>query len=292
MFPVFQILGSFVSIYSHAFWTLLLPPSPQPKSFHKMTHAVSSFCHQKGIGIIFYLKDTIVLVHSFEEAFQHWDYVMSLMSTLSFLSNLEKCDLAHSESFMFLGSWDTTMHGVSLTEEKVSVLQAAACLLLAANSVSCWDVQKFLGSSNLQDHEPDSNLDPFSAVSSRSTNDHLIVTGAVICQQRSERICHGRLQCFTKLLVPPTPKVTIATDALCKEWGSVWGADQLAGQWEQACRDHINVLELPTIFLAVWAWAPCLHGKVVTLHCDNRSAITYIIEEGGTHLATLLRRAS
>lgn len=90
-----------------------------PRLFTILTRVITHFCRAHGIRIIFYLDDTIIMARSRTVVIQHQDFVMQLLKRLGSLINLEKSDLAPSQSFCFLGLlWDTRSLSVSLTEEK------------------------------------------------------------------------------------------------------------------------------------------------------------------------------
>lgn len=67
-------------------------------------------------------------------------------SSLGSIINLERLDLNSTKAPIFLGlHWDWALHSVALIEGKYSKLQSSAKRSLRPTTVSCWDVQKFLG---------------------------------------------------------------------------------------------------------------------------------------------------
>ena len=84
-------------------------------------------------------------------------------------------------------------------------------------------------------------------------------------------------------LTPPLPTTTITTDACSTGWGAQWLGASLAGQWSRAeTRLHINALELQAAINAIKTWGPELRGQVVGLQADNKTAVAYLLREGGT----------
>lgn len=117
-----------------------------PRISTKLMLAISWYCRQHGIRIIFYLHDTIIFAQTHDLAIAHRDFVMNLLKKLGFNINLEKSDLAPAKRFTFLGLvWDSASHSLALTEENISKPQCGAQHLLEA---SCQEVQSFLGLSN------------------------------------------------------------------------------------------------------------------------------------------------
>lgn len=261
--------------------------SSAPRLFTKLMRVISWYCHQKGICIIFYLDDTVILARSRTQAIEHRNAVMSLLRKLGFLINLEKSDLAPTRQFTFLGLlWDSVMHSVTLTEEKCSKLHCGAQRLLRSHSVTCRTVQKFLGLTNFAAFAV-----PRARLHSRSLQcdfSHVYkspIHASRICPLSETTLLDLRwwldLPIYSKPLSPPLPSLAIATDASRTGRGASWGEHQLAGTWDSRESDHINVLELRAVFIALQQWAPRFRGHTVAIHCDNRMAMSCILKEGG-----------
>lgn len=68
----------------------------------------------------------------------------------------------------------------------------------------------------------------------------------------------------------PSHRETITTDS-CLSGQDCWG------QWSaQDPRDHINVLELGSVHLALWNFLPYLKGKHVLVRSDSTSPVFHI----------------
>lgn len=120
-----------------------------PQLFTILTHAITHFCHQRGICIILYFDDTI-MAHSHTKISEYQDFVMALMHHLGFLINLEKSDLSPAQCFTFLGlCWDTTCLSVAFMEEKVTKIQSLGIVSLGDKAEPpCRKIQHFLGRTN------------------------------------------------------------------------------------------------------------------------------------------------
>ncbi len=87
-----------------------------------------------------------------------------------------------------------------------------------------------------------------------------------------------------KNLLPPSPDFTIATDSSEFGWGGVSAGQRISGHWAPAERaKHINFLELKAILLSLKAFFKDTTDAHVLIHSDNRTAISYINKQGGTH---------
>lgn len=91
-----------------------------------------------------------------------------------------------------------------------------------------------------------------------------------------------------KPMHPPTPSEFVTTDASKAGWGATWGNHTVSGSWHQETPAHINWLELRAIFFAFKEWAPLLRGKTVAVQSDNKTAVAYIMREGGTRSRCLM----
>lgn len=80
----------------------------------------------------------------------------------------------------------------------------------------------------------------------------------------------------------------MAMDASQSGWGDTCGHQVLSSLWPLNCSLHINALELQALLLALKYWFPSLRGQVVVLNLDNRTAVAYILQEGGMCSAQLL----
>lgn len=202
--------------------------------FTKWTQTITDFCLHLGIRIIYYLDDLIIMARSREMALQHCNFVLSFLAHLRFLLNLEKTDLALAQCFTFLGlCWDTHCGEVALTSEKVTELQSLALAFLALPLCSVWKLLRFLGGTN------------FVAFA---------VPLAWLCSHELQRVFYNRphdcfrwcilsegawaefhwwqgLSLIAKPLVPPTPMVSMATEASCSGWGVTCSQCWLACQW-------------------------------------------------------------
>ena len=85
-----------------------------------------------------------------------------------------------------------------------------------------------------------------------------------------------------KLIVSPTPKSVIQSDASKKGWGAYCQKVSTGGQWSlQESKLRINVLELLTIKLALLTFSKMFNLSLVHFQVDNMSAFSYLMKMGG-----------
>ena len=90
----------------------------------------------------------------------------------------------------------------------------------------------------------------------------------------------------------PSRHEVVVTDASLSGWGAVWQHRAVRGLWSAPHRtQHINVLELRAIYLALNQFLPYLRGRHVLVRCDNKSAVYNVNHQGGTRSAQSLQVA-
>ena len=95
------------------------------------------------------------------------------------------------------------------------------------------------------------------------------------------------------LWTPPTPTLHITTDASQTAYGGHMGTLTFQGVWNtQQLAKHINWKELKAIHLALLHWQEHIQYQSLMIHSDNMSALAFLRHQGGTHsweLFTLAR---
>ena len=90
-----------------------------PRVFTSLTQPILFLCHCKGLHIVIYLDDILVLVCSKLAGKWAHLFLCSLLVHLGLHINFSKSDLHLSQSFTFLGlCWDTVCMSVSLPPDK------------------------------------------------------------------------------------------------------------------------------------------------------------------------------
>uniref|UniRef100_UPI0037E7B013 uncharacterized protein n=1 Tax=Semicossyphus pulcher TaxID=241346 RepID=UPI0037E7B013 len=81
----------------------------------------------------------------------------------------------------------------------------------------------------------------------------------------------------------PSRREVVVTNASPSGWGAVWQRRAVRGLWSaQEAAEHINVLELRAIHLALRNFLPYLRGRHVLIRSDNKSAVYHVNGQGGT----------
>ena len=106
-------------------------------------------CHCKGLHIVIYLNDILVLVCSKQVGKWAHLFLCSFLVHLGLHINFLKSDLCLSQTFTFLGlCWDTVPMSVSLPPDKLADIQQLAVSLLWTTHGTVCKVMSFLGKAN------------------------------------------------------------------------------------------------------------------------------------------------
>ena len=79
------------------------------------------------------------------------------------------------------------------------------------------------------------------------------------------------------------PELLLYSDASLVGWGAHLLDQHVSGLWtEQERQEHINLLELKAVYLALQAFQHRVAHQSVALMCDNSTVVAYVNKQGGT----------
>ena len=248
-----------------------------PRVFTSLTKPILFLCHHKGLHIVIYLDDILVLVHSKWAGKRAHLVLCSLLVRLGLHINFSKSDLCLSQSFTFLGlCWDTVHMSVSLPPDKLAKIQQLALALLWTPHATVHKVMSFLGKANF------------------CTNGHSQLQ-CLCCVIQSDMLSvyHSPTQLFSRVHFSPSslhqlerlaklqqspvplqfllPDVVIATDATPTYWAFYFQGSGLplsvSGTWSGSLsRAHLpcrNIRLLQSCYVewpsaSLVRWLPCI----------------------------------
>ena len=254
-----------------------------PRVFMSLTKPILFLCHHKGLHIVIYLDDILVLACS--KWVMVYSFLCSLLVRLGLHINFSKSDLCLSQSFTFLGlCWDTVYMLVSLPPDKLADIQQLAISLLRTAHVTVCKVMSFLGKANF------------------CTNGHSQLCCLFhVIQSDMLSVYHSPMQLFSHVhfsisslhelqwladlqqspipLQFPLPHVVIATAATPTHWAFYFQRSGLPlsvnGTWSGSCVGLIlpcrNFMLLPSCCLgwpstSLVRWLPCIWITVLLRH--------------------------
>lgn len=124
-----------------------------PRVFKKLLKPVLSILRQRGIRLIVYLDDILLMAPSVEQVLQHAASTLNLLEGLGFTVNYLKSVLVPSQQMEFLGSLVNSLDlSLSLPRDKIRKIQSKCQDLLNTPVTTVRELSKFLGllSSSIQ----------------------------------------------------------------------------------------------------------------------------------------------
>jgi ribonuclease HI len=95
----------------------------------------------------------------------------------------------------------------------------------------------------------------------------------------AEGKCHDRVP-----LASPVPSLALFTDASLQGWGAYMEGQTVSWMWSSTLqKDHINLLEMRAVLLALSHFKLCLESLSIVLATDNTTVVAYLKNQGGTH---------
>ena len=272
-----------------------------PQVFTRVFATISDWAHTKGIRLLRYLDDWLILAHSKEELRRHVRDLLQLCHDLGIVINREKSELEPSQRSTYLGMLIDSVQGKAFpTDVRLSNLKDLAAVFLREEELPARDWQVLLGHmSSLERLVPLGRLRmrpiQWQLKSCWSAARHPPTYPVPITQAVRDSISWWVDDDNTTKGVPlhlPAPDVRLFTDASKEGWGAHLHDSLLSGVWTEEEQDlHINVLEMKAVVLALSSFQDRLVGQRVALMTDNSTVVAYVNKQGGTVSRTLCEMA-
>ena len=294
--PSSRMLLRFVSNDTvYQFKVLCFGLSTAPQVFTRVFAAVSSWAHARGIRLLRYLDDLLILSTLRIKTRQHVDQLLSLCRSLSLVINTEKSDLSPSRSVEYLGMViDTVSARAFHTEARIQKFLSLARKFLAQPSPPARRWQMLLG--HMLSLE---KLVPRSRFRMRSLQWHLKSNWSTetnpphLPLPRSRQVDRDISWWMTRNHLfrggggggtpPHPPELRLYSDSFRSGWGAHLLDHSASGLWsDQETSLHINILEMKTLFLALQTFRDVITNQRVTAMCDNSTVVAYVCKQGGT----------
>ena len=276
----------------YQFKALCFGLSTAPQVFTRVFAAVSAWAHARGIRLLRYLDDWLVLSSSEKKAKESIRELLSVCRTLGIVINEKKSDLVPSQSAKYLGMTIDTGAGKvfpSLARVEKFLTVAERFCSMQSPQAQLWQV--VLG--HLASLE---RLVPHGRLRMRSLQWHLKSQWSpesdppslpVALPEEARRDLSWWMV-RDHLLVgvrfgTPAPDLHLYSDASSSGWGAHLLDQNVSGVWSaQEKLLHINLLEMKALFLALQAFQEDVAGHHVTAMCDNSTVVAYVNKQGGT----------
>ena len=276
----------------YQFKALCFGLSTAPQVFTRVFAAVSAWAHSRGIRLLCYLDDWLVLSSSEKKAKESIRELLSLCRTLGIVINKKKSDLVPSQSAKYLGMTIDTGAGKvfpSLARVEKFLTVAERFCSMQSPPAQLWQV--ILG--HLASLE---RLVPHGRLRMRSLQWHLKMhwspesdpPSLPVALPEEARRDLSWWMVRDHLLVgvrfgTPAPDLHLYSDASSSGWGAHLLDQNVSGVWSaQEKLLHINLLEMKALFLGLQAFQEDVASHHVTAMCDNSTVVAYVNKQGGT----------
>ena len=276
----------------YQFKALCFGLSSAPQVFTRVFAAVSAWAHSRGIRLLRYLDDWLVLSSSEKKAKESIGELLSLCRTLGIGINEKKSDLVPSQSAKYLGMTIDTGAGKvfpSLARVEKFLTVAERFCSMQSPPAQLWQV--ILG--HLASLE---RLVPHGRLRMRSLQWHLKMhwspesdpPSLPVALPEEARRDLSWWMVRDHLLVgvrfeTPAPDLHLYSDASSSGWGAHLLDQNVSGVWSaQEKLLYINLLEMKALFLGLQAFQDDVAGHHVTAMCDNSTVVAYVNKQGGT----------
>ena len=286
---------------SYQFRALCFGLSTAPQVFTRVMALVSGVAHKRGIRILRYLDDWLIMASSPQACLQSKDFILGICVQLGIVVNMEKSDLVPKQVTTYLGmiidaikmkAFPTTKRIEELwrvirdfLEDRDPPVQLWLILLGHMSSLThlipngrrrMRSLQWVLKNRwNRQEENRDKRI--------RWTKE---VEEDIVWWLEEENVMTGQ-----PLSIPP-PSLILQSDASMEGWGVNFGDLSFSGRWSQQGKGlHINLLELRAIRLGLQEVEEEIVGRSIGIMADNSTALAYLQKQGGTISSSLNKEA-
>ena len=284
----------------HEFACLPFGLATAPRVFTKLIKPVVAALRQRGVRLIIYLDDILIMAESQALALHHAASTLNLLEGLGFIVNYNKSQLIPCQSIEFLGFLiNSTNLTLQLPGEKLRKIRKTCQDLLEKTEISVRELSKFLGllTSSIQAiflaplHYRHLQRLKNTTMTSEQSYEAIVTLDSAA---REEVLWwRDHLQGWNgKALFQHPIDLIIETDASRKGWGAYCEGVSTGGPWcSEEKRLHINCLELLAGSFAIKTFTKTTACAHVRLLMDNAAAVAYINKMGGTHSHALANLA-
>ena len=264
--------------------------SVSPYIFTRVLKTVLIHIRRQGIQVHAYLDDRLQPSGTETLSWLHSRRLLRIVLDLGFIPNWEKSELVPVQKFGFLGArfhLESALIGPSL--DRILSFRNALTKLLGAKHATAWQLHSILGQM-----ESKANLLPLGRAFKRPLQWELKERWSQRLALWDDKIqlgpwfvkavSHWTDREFLMSLSPlhhPAPELQSFTDGSLEGWGAHMESLIASGIWPIELKSqHINVLEMKAVWLALRAFAPHIQGHSVLLVTDSTTVLAYINRQG------------
>ena len=262
-----------------------------PRTFTKCMDAVLKPLSSVGIQVLNYIDDWLLCAPSRAQAAKDTRLLLRHIQELGLVVNEKKSCLSPSQDVVYVGmAIDSSLMRARLPTKRVETILSFLHRFRLGRTVSARDCQRLLGLLTAA-----SSLVPLGLLHLRPLqrwfNAHklhprrhrhcrLLVTKSCM-----RALTQWRARSFLesgRALGRVTRRELVCTDASLGGWGAVYRGMAASGRWSPSWSvQHVNVLELRAVCLALRHFLQFLKGRHVLVRSDSTTVVAYINHQGG-----------
>ncbi|MDD9816660.1 MAG: reverse transcriptase domain-containing protein, partial [Gammaproteobacteria bacterium] len=264
-----------------------------PRVFSKIMRPWVTLMREKGVRMIQYLDDILIMASTKEQFRAHMKLVMETLQSLGFIVNRQKSIVEPQQIIEFLGFVVNSLDlEISLPKSKVQKVMKEGRRMLNKKHITVRDLSHLIGLLNSTApavlpaplHYRALQRTKNKALRENGQRYNSLVRLDADARRDLEWWTSSLQVCNGRPIIHKDPSMTIESDASKLGWGAHCQDIQTGGPWtREEARYHINTLELKAAFLALQTFAGRLTHSHILLLMDNRTAIAFINRKGGTH---------
>ena len=299
--PIHRKSRRFLRFYfmgkTYQFRALPFGLAPAPYVFSRTVKAVVKHCRRMGMRLHSYLDDWLQPSRSQVMSLFHRDQLLSTVLSLGFVPNWDKSELVPSQRFSFLGARFCLEEGlIGPSLDRLTRLVTLIQRMLSARSASARQIHSLLGQMEsmarlLPDGRAHKRMLQWCIKDRWSQADQPLDFHISLGLWFNKAVIQWLNRDFLFTMVPlcrPQPDLFLFTDARLVGWGAHMGDLSASGLWSAYWQtQHINVLELRAVMLALKSFHQIIPNCHILLSTDNTTVAAYLNKEGGARSRTL-----
>ena len=270
-----------------------------PRLFTKLTKPVLAHLRARGLNIICYIDDCILMSPSLDQLKNDVAYAAAFFDSLGLTIHIAKSNLCPTTTIEFLGFLiDSISMTVTLTQGKKTKIQGLAQDILRKTSISIQTLAQFIGNVVAADiavpHAP-----LYYKLLEIERNDALTQHGgdylaSITLSSDSLSLIQWWLDNIDSQSSPiqiKDPDFEIFSDASLMGWGGSFEDLTTGGHWARRELAHINILELRAALFTLQSLCSECHDCHICLRMDNTTAVACVNKVGSTkpHLFSVVQ---
>lgn len=254
-----------------------------PRVLTKTMVVIAAYLRLQGILIFPYIDDWLIVADSENQLERNLNVILHLLSNLGLQLNHNKSLLIPTQRVQFIGAiLDTRLVKAFLPQDSARTLTALASQVHTQPKSTAPLIHKLLdhmAATTVILHFAKLHMHPLQLWFLRTF--HPVSHPQNLKLTPPHRVCTWWMNidslCQGVQFLPPNPSISIMTDASLQGWGVHLGTLSVGDRLPLSPNlQHINVLELSAIFLALFTFLLMVQGSVVSIFTDNSTALSYI----------------